>query len=138
LILALLFSTIALADINTDFDQILSGNMPVSTEIVDNMFRQFMTEYKLQMKYSPADRYRTTGVDRKAVFANKVAEIINHNRNPTSTFKKGINAFSDMTESEFFDYYNLVNAEQKCSATTHRSELSKRLEDMPANFDWRD
>jgi len=138
LILALLFSTIALADINTDFDHILSGKQPVSTEVVDSMFRQFMTEYKLQMKYSPADKFRATGVDRKAVFANKVAEIIKHNSDPNTAFKKGINAFSDMTESEFFDYYNLVNAEQKCSATTPRSELSKRLENIPDNFDWRD
>lgn len=75
-------------------------------------------------KFSPADHYRATGVDRKAVFARKVAEIIKHNQKPNAPYKKGLNAYSDLTENEFFDYFNLVGAEQHCSATTPKSELA--------------
>ena len=30
---------------------------------------------------------------------------------PEATYKKGLNAYSDMTKSEFYDYFNLVKAE---------------------------
>jgi C1A family cysteine protease len=75
-------------------------------------------------------------VDRKGVFARKVAEIIKHNQMPTATFKKGLNAYSDMTEEEFKDYFNLVTAEQNCSATK-RSELAEMLAEIPDTWDWR-
>jgi hypothetical protein len=40
-------------------------------------------------------------------FALKVEEIRNHNLNPNFSFKKGINQFSDMTDEEFENYYNI-------------------------------
>jgi hypothetical protein len=42
-----LFSSLALADINADYEHILHGRHPVSTEIIDEMFGKFLTEYKL-------------------------------------------------------------------------------------------
>lgn len=135
-VLLLLFSSVALADINADYDHILSGRASVSIANIDEMYEQFVREYKQEMKYSPADNYLTTNQDRKSIFAQTVQEIIKHNSDRTKTYKKGINAFSDMTEQEFFDYYNL-RAEQHCSATT-TTQLAKNLEALPTSWDWRD
>ncbi len=100
-ILLLLFSSLALADINTDYEHILNGKAPVSTETINKMFGQYLREYKVDQRSSPADHYRATGTDRKVVFANKVAEIIKHNQKENAPYKKGLNEYSDMTENEF-------------------------------------
>jgi hypothetical protein len=48
--------------------------------------------------------------------------MINHNADSTNTYKQGISAFADVTEEEFFSYYNIVGGQQECSATYHSSE----------------
>ena len=45
---------------------------------------------------------------RKAIFEAKLREIVTHNSNPNSTWVKGINEYSDMTDEEFSDYFHLV------------------------------
>lgn len=135
-VLLLLFSSVALADINADYDHILSGRASVSIANIDDMYAQFVKEYKQDMKYSPADNFLTTGADRKAIFANTVQEIIKHNSDRSNTYKKGINPFSDMTEQEFFSYYNL-KAEQHCSAT-QTTQLASKIGSLPTAWDWRD
>jgi len=55
--------------------------------------------------------------DRKTIFESKVGEIIEHNTNTDSKYKKGINSYSDMTDEEFINYFQIVNAPQNCSAT---------------------
>ena len=80
-----------------------------------------------------------SNVDRKQVFADKVKDIIAHNTDDTNTWIKGINEYSDMTDEEFFDYFNIVNAPQNCSAThTQRVEKKFKLEEIPTFWDWRD
>lgn len=113
----LLFSSVALADINLDYHEILTGNTPVSPDHIDEMYGQFNAEFKDLSGFSASSHYKKSNLDRKSVFANKVQEIIKHNLNPAKSFQKGINEYSDMTESEFFDHFNLINAEQHCSAT---------------------
>ena len=46
--------------------------------------------------------------DRKSNFEGKVRSMIAHNMNPTTSWKRGINAYSDMTSEEFRSYYNIV------------------------------
>jgi len=71
------------------------------------------------------------------IFAHKVSEIIQHNSNPSNIYKKGLNPFSDMTEEEFFEYYNInAQAEQNCSATK-RTSIAKTMESIPDSWDWR-
>jgi len=41
---------------------------------------------------------------RKALYEAKLADVLAHNADPTQTWKKGINHFSDWTEAEFKDY----------------------------------
>ena len=49
-------------------------------------------------------------VDRKGNFEKTVKSIVEHNQNPSFKYKKGINAYSDMTDEEFIDYFRMVNA----------------------------
>lgn len=102
------------------------------------MYSQFITEFRSRPSIN-----LNSNADRKAVFIERVKNIINHNADTTQTFKKGLNQFSDMLPDEFFDYYNLdeVQAEQKCSATNKKVEskdISQILKEIPASFDWRD
>jgi hypothetical protein len=49
----------------------------------------------------------------------------------------GINKFSDMTDEEFFSYYNL-NQPQDCSATNRNAvKLDLPVKDTPSFWDWR-
>jgi hypothetical protein len=47
------------------------------------------------------------GADRRAIFGETVREIIRHNADSTNNYKKGINAYSDMTDNEFMSYFNI-------------------------------
>ena len=51
----------------------------------------------------------STGLDRREIFAAKLTEIIAHNRDPAFHWKKGLNAYSDMTDEEFMQYFHIVN-----------------------------
>jgi len=76
--------------------------------------------------------------DRLDVFTKKIFEVAEHNRDSSATWTKGINKFSDMTDKEFIDYFNLhVTDDQKCSATVGSPDREP-LKDIPSDFDWRD
>jgi len=66
--------------------------------------------------------------------------VIEHNANSDAKYKKGINSFSDLTEEEFAQYFNIVNEPQHCSATTHNMKIDRKFndDDIPEHFDWRD
>lgn len=83
-------------------------------------------------------------MQRRAVFETKLNEIVMHNTRVNSTFYKGINEYSDLTDEEFADYFHLIGDNQECSAT-HASVFGKDvtypddlLKDIPAHWDWRD
>lgn len=42
-------------------------------------------------------------------------EVIEHNKDETQSWKKGINAFSDMTFEEFTQFYHIVGKDQVCT-----------------------
>lgn len=73
---------------------------------------------------------------RLAIFEETLKGIIEHNQNPANTWKKGISAYTDMTEEEFMEYFHLnVRDEQQCSATA--SPIKSYNVGVPSNFDWR-
>lgn len=76
------------------------------------MYSQYISEYKDLASV----QYSKSGQNRKAIFEETVRDIISHNSNPSHSWKKGINQYSDMTEEEFFDYFH-ISTEQNCSAT---------------------
>ena len=80
------------------------------------------------------------GVNRKGIFEGKVRSMIAHNADPTQTWKKGINAYSDMTHQEFRNKYHIVGDAQICSATERppaSNNTEEILRDMPSSWDWR-
>jgi len=78
--------------------------------------------------------------ERMMTFAKKVESIREHNLNSTFSFKKGINQYSDMTDEEFENYFNIksIGEEQHCSATNKRQSVKKSFEDAPSSWDWRE
>jgi len=98
----------AFAALSSDFGSILNGQAPLSQAALDQMYAQFQTEFS-----SPSDKL---SANRRAIFEDKVREIVAHNSNPNSTWMKGVNEYSDMTDEEFADYFHLKE-EQHCSAT---------------------
>jgi len=71
----------------------------------------------------------------KALFEQRIGEIIAHNSNPANSWKKGVNKFTDRTDVErsgFFGY------DSSMSATMPQSTLQAQpLKDLPAAVDWR-
>jgi cathepsin H len=76
---------------------------------------------------------------RKNIFATTVEDIISHNKASSSTYQKGINKFSDMTEEEFNAHFQLnqITEEQHCSATEETQSLMATI-DAPDSYDWRE
>ena len=114
--LAALFGT-ASADVNVDFEAHLHGIADMDDEIFESMWTGFQADYG---HLSPNKDLPLE--DRKFKFLGTIAEIVEHNYNPKKTFTMGINQFSDMTDEEFVEFYNLkATAEQHCSATERNS-----------------
>jgi hypothetical protein len=102
---------------------LLMGQADLDHESIDAIYEHFRTTITQQMQ--PSSHYpQLSQMQRRAVFENKVREIIAHNSQPNVTFYKGINEYSDMTEEEFADYFHLVGGNQECSAT-HASVFGK-------------
>jgi cathepsin H len=121
--------------VNTDFDSYLTGEKKMSGDVLDQMWSAYASTKGVS---SPNVIYND--LVRKNTFASSVESIIAHNSQPGVSFKKGINAYSDMTEEEFVRHFNLdVMEEQNCSATDKRQSVNKKidLEDIPSSWDWR-
>jgi cathepsin H len=132
-VICLLLASVAFAEINTDFQHVISGEVELTDLHVQEMYSQFVSEYQ----HAPS-KHLTSSLDRKNLFASKVKEVIEHNMN-TNTYKKGINEFSDMTEDEFFEHFKFVKEPQDCSATNFNHVVEKKfaLEELPNYWDWR-
>jgi len=124
------------ADIDSEFSAYLSGEQPSSPEVFEQMWQSFTNEHGAN---SPNNLKPVA--DRKKAFAKTIERIIEHNSKPSSTYKKGINKFSDMTHEEFADYFHLddISEEQHCSATEGRQSIKKNVDEgmMPRAWDWR-
>jgi hypothetical protein len=67
---------------------------------LDIMYKQFVEEFRTgnNQQAEKGEFLKTNGgIDRKAIFEKKVRAIISHNTDGSKTWKKGINAYSDMT-----------------------------------------
>lgn len=102
------------------------------------MWAAFMTEYKPEGTFRPFQTLST----RKTNFINTINRVVEHNKYNSSTFQKGINRYSDLTEEEFFEHFRLqdgVKAPQDCSATRGdgMSVAHSKFGDVPSSWDWR-
>jgi len=67
------------------------------------------TEYKNEFRDPEVERFMLSrGGDRRSIFEATVRDIVAHNSKGQKTWEKGINAFSEMTEEEFMEYYTIV------------------------------
>lgn len=117
---AFLFSAVA-ADVNSEFSAYLSGEQPLHHEVFEQMWQRFMQEHG-----AASPNNLKSDAHRKNAFADNLERVIEHNSNPSS-YKKGINRFSDMTHEEFVEHFHLevgtdrpVGEPQHCSATEDR------------------
>lgn len=74
-------------------------------------------------------------MEKFSVFKAKANEVMEFNAAGHS-WKKGINAWSDLTDEEFNQRYPVMRA-QECSATNKQS-VTLKSEDLPAHVDWRE
>lgn len=61
----------------------------------DYSYEQYLVDFQKK-----APKTATEVAERKAIFAKELAEVLRHNSDKTQSYKKGINKFSDWTESE--------------------------------------
>jgi len=83
---------------------------------------------------------------RKAIFEEKLAHILAHNRNPANTWQEGVNQFTDRTIEEFKEYLgyrlDMKLAQTEKIGAQHRPSMSAEeaaqvLAALPASVDWR-
>jgi hypothetical protein len=103
-VISLLFASAVFAGVNEDYDHVLNGKAQMTNKALDQMYEQFLKEYSHDKDNK---QYILMDVDRKSVFANNIKDVIEHNSKPNITYLKGINAFSDMTDDEFLQYFHL-------------------------------
>ena len=77
------------------------------------------------------------------IFEQNLIELVKHNLDETSTYKKGLHRHSAQTFREIKDFYNMdavnENAKQNCSATkSEDGTKALELEDVPDTWNWRD
>lgn len=133
---AALFSTTSALKFNELFGAHLSGEAPIDHETFEWMWSTFEKEF------GEANPNTNNLLERKSQFEVTIENIIAHNSNPNSTYKKGINQFSDMSDEEFNAYHRYVfddsvKEEQHCSATRQSVNIDSAI-DVPNHWDWRD
>jgi len=77
---------------------------------------------------------------RKALFAQRVAEVIRHNADTSQTWTMGVNKFTDMPQSERQQYFGYSSSmSQTMRSTMPEAPLSDvGLDSIPDKWDWRD
>ncbi len=107
----LLFVSSSLCLLQTDFEHVFNGSTPLTPALVDQIYAQFKEEYKNEVQLRRFLKDRQVD-DRKKIFKDTLKEVIEHNTDVSQKWKKGINAFSDMTFEEFTQYYHIVGKDQ--------------------------
>ena len=126
-VILLLLATFALADINRLFENVLQGKEALTDAHIDQMYEQFLEQYSDASGQTPSSTFSCNSPDdRKRIFAQRVSDIIKHNTDPSYKYKKGINSYTDMTDEEFNQYFNIVKSPQQCSATEHKASLLEK------------
>jgi len=105
--------------------------------VEEHTFETFKAAYG--KSYASAEEHQR----RQEIFAQNLVRISEHNANPQWTYTLGVNAFADMTSSEFASLYakgidHQANQELLGAAPTRDSTSDKHVDALPASLDWRD
>lgn len=115
----------------TKWDAKLDGQEQITDDEIYSMYREWLQVYEKDTSDL------TATMERYSIFKTKTLEIIEHNSDKTNTWKKGINAWSDLTDDEFYARYPPMEG-QECSATNESSFATVSDEELPAFKDWRE
>jgi cathepsin L len=107
----------------------------LASEYIGYTYDRYVSEY--QKNHAPEQIAM-----RKALFEQRLQEIIEHNNNPSFTWQVGVNQFTDMTEEELKSFLTM---NKKLLYHSHflRGEVTPQLpkayepKDLPASVDWR-
>ena len=94
------------------------------------MFEAFDKEFA-------SSNLKSSYTHRQRAFGASIDRIIEHNSDASNTWQKGVNAYSDMTDDEVNQFFNLnqIADPQHCSATSRQAV--EALKDIPSEWDWR-
>jgi cathepsin L len=75
---------------------------------------------------------------RKEIFEKNLADIKNHNNNPSFTWKKGVNHFADQSEEEWAQVRGLNKALLYLEKEKSLPVTLEKVADLPTSVDWRE
>jgi cathepsin H len=115
---------------SSKWDSMISGEVAASDDSILAMYKDWLVIYE-------KDTTNLADVmQRFSVFKSKAQNVFAHNQDKTQSWKKGINAWSDLTDAEFETVYPTMMS-QECSATNTQAFLGTD-ENLPETKDWRD
>jgi hypothetical protein len=99
-----IISIITFSCLASRHDDIISGMQPPNEEDYQSLYKEFVLNYKME-----GDKLYSLypDVERLEVFKDNVDRWQKHNSNPENTWKMGMTKFSDYTNAEFREIYNL-------------------------------
>jgi cathepsin L len=109
---------------------------------VDYSYEQYLNDFQKAHRLIGEDASSYT--THKALFEQRVAEILAHNADTTQSWKMGVNKFTDMTVEERRQYLghsssmsNSMRANYIEASVETGTLPNIALEDLPASVDWR-
>jgi cathepsin L len=106
-------------------------------------FDQYIKDFKKDYTVGSAEY-----ASRKAIFEQQVESIVAFNRDPTQTYKQGVNRHTDLTHNEFKQNIRGIAKGMKnsvgnsylrsLSASEHQTPTKEEMAALPTNVDWRD
>jgi len=127
------------ACINSEFEDVLAGKTHMTHEIFMKLWERFEKHEGLLSPNAAHDKSK-----RMTQFAETIQVVIEHNKNPEKTYTKGLSKFSDMSETEFIQYFKMdktrmgARAEQHCNAQATGPLMKWDDVKIPDSWDWRE
>jgi len=96
-------------------------------------FERYVQEFS-KTYASPSERETS-----RAIFEDRLADVLAHNKDPSFSWKKGVNRFSDRTDAEFRRLlgYNKALAFSNSESRKIKAQHVVFNGDLPENVDWR-
>lgn len=122
------------ASINSKFEQYLSGRQHLTDDIHQEIWEFFLENEGINSPNANLD-----DMSRKLIFADTVNRVLKHNIQPTRTYTKGLNKFSDMAHEHMVEYFHLDKTNgQQCSATTKKEGPNVSDAHIPEYWNWQE
>ena len=105
------------------------SNGEITPEDIPSVYQNYLHLMAGKIHSSDSERYN--------LFKNNVLDIVNHNNNPTFTYKRVINQYTGLLWNEIVG--TAIMETQDCKSTL-KSPVTIRapIESIPSSFDWRD